>query len=145
MPSGQPSDVFTIPACCPLVTPRALDSSRCLFFFFFFFPFPTLSHLVNRLRLRLFSLATVGDIFLLLSSSSPSPALFCLRPIMLYQIPWPLEQSRRWIRYMPLLNVNNRSLTSTSEWDACSLMHLYTQTCYKIRPRHCVGLVLTSH
>lgn len=37
----------------------------------FFFP---LSHLVN--RLRLFSLATVGDIFLLLSSSSPSPSPF---------------------------------------------------------------------
>lgn len=69
MPSGQPSDVFTIPACCPLVTPRAPDSSSA--FFFFFFP---LSHLVN--RLRLFSLATVGDIFLLLSSSSPSPAPF---------------------------------------------------------------------
>lgn len=64
---GAASDVFTIPACCPLVTPRAPDSSRCLFF-------PPLSHLVN--VLRLFSLATVGDIFLLLSSSSPSPAPF---------------------------------------------------------------------
>lgn len=70
MPSGQPSDVFNIPACCPLVTQ---EHSTHLAAFFFFFP---LSHLVNRLRLRLFSLTTVGDIFLLLSSSSPSPAPF---------------------------------------------------------------------
>lgn len=55
----------------------------------------------------------------------PLPPPFYLRPIMLYQIPWPLEQSRRWTLYMPLLNVNNRSLTSTSERDTLSLMHTY--------------------
>ena len=49
---------------------------------------------------------------------SPLPPRPCGRPIMLYLIPWPLERSRRWIHYMLLLNVNNRSLTSTSEHDA---------------------------
>lgn len=55
-----------------MLSPGDPKSARLIFcLFFFFFP---LSHLVN--RLRLFSLATVGDIFLLLSSSSPSPAPF---------------------------------------------------------------------
>lgn len=57
----------------------------------------------------------VGDIFLCCLFLLSRP--FCVRLIMPYQIPWPLEQSRRWIHYMPLLNVNNRSLTSTSECD----------------------------
>ena len=52
----------------------------------------------------------------LLSDSSLSPLLCCVRPTMLYQTPWSLRQSRRWTLCMRLLNVNNHSLTSTSEW-----------------------------
>lgn len=48
----------------------------------------------------------------------PRPRL--RRPIMLYQIPWPFERSRRWTRYTPPLNVNNLSLTSTSECGAAA-------------------------
>lgn len=59
------------------------------------------------------SLLAGGDIFLTLSPRLPRPRL--RRPIMLYQIPWPFERSRRWTRYTPPLNVNNLSLTSTSE------------------------------
>lgn len=53
---------------------------------------------------------------------------FSSRPIMLYQIPWPLELSGRWILYMPLLNVNNHSLTSTSEYATRS--SLYSHQAY---------------
>lgn len=68
------------------------------------------------------SLPAGGDIFLILSaSSSPSSP----RPIMLYQIPWPFERSRRWTRYTPRLNVNNLSLTSTSEHDTLAPTHVY--------------------
>lgn len=61
------------------------------------------------------SLPTVADIFPLCPPRLALPPPTCGRPIMLSQIPWPLERSRRWIHYTPLLNVNNRSLTSTSE------------------------------
>lgn len=86
------------------------------------------SHLENLLETRLRSrmkphywLWLTFSLFVLFFS--PLPAPFCHRPIMLYQIPWPLEQSRRWIRCTLLLNVNNHSLTSTSEDDTLSAMH----------------------
>lgn len=78
----------------------------------------------------------VGDIFLCTPPHPPTPPrpAVSLRPIMLYQIPWPFEQSRRWIPYMPLLNVNNHSLTSTSECDTHSVADVYTLTCCRTLP-----------
>lgn len=87
-------------------------------------------HLENLLETRLksrmkphYCLWLTFSLFVLFFS--PLPAPFCHRPIMLYQILWPLEQSRRWIRCTLLLNVNNHSLTSTSEDDTLSVMHAY--------------------
>lgn len=88
------------------------------------------SHLENLLETRLRSRMKPRywlwlTFSLLVLFFSPLPAPFCHRPIMLYQIPWPLEQSRRWIRCTLLLNVNNHSLTSTSEDDTLSVMRAY--------------------
>lgn len=121
-----PIQVLRGPSCFPPFWPMEILSS-----YSFSALQDSLSQFKNLLRLRQqtnsSSYQRVGGVFL----CSHFSLLFCLRPIMLYQIPWPLERSRRWTRYMPLLNVNNHSLTSTSE-------------CVLVTHRHATRSDLTS-